>query len=385
MIKPVRDEDIQGSKFVKRFLALVEKVRSIGEDEKRDPRQVLDIQQLAGHLLFYFFTPVLTSLRSIQRASELKRVQKVLGCSRTALGSLSEATALFDAEVLRRVIHELVGELHERQTLPRDLRGLTAVDGTFLRALPRMAWALFRTNEKYRGVKVHVLFDVALQAPIDASLTAASASEKTELRKKIEAGRLYVMDAGYAQYKLFSDIIEAKSSFVCRVRDDAVREVLEERELSREAIEAGIRRDQVVRLGDWRPRKDLEHPVRLIEFQRPRTRPDEEPELMVLVTDRLDLDAELVALAYRYRWSVELFFRWFKCTLGCRDFVSRSENGVTIQIYMGIIASLLVSVWTGRKPNKALLERIVFYLAGMADDEELEAAVRRQPKHPTGA
>jgi len=52
---------------------------------------------------------------------------------------------------------------------------------------------------------------------------------------------------------------------------------------------------------------------------------------------------------------------------------------------MGIIASLLVSVWTGRKPNKALLERIVFYLAGMADDQELEAGVRRQPKHPTGA
>ena len=245
-----------------------------------------------------------------------------------------------------------------------------------------MAWAVFRTNENYRGVKAHVLYDVELAAPIDASLTAASASEKTELRKKLKAGRLYVIDAGYAQYKLFADIIDVGRSFVCRIRDDAVREVIEERSISDKVLEAGIKRDQVVRLGDWKPRKDLEHPVRVIEFQRPRTREDEEPERMVLATDRLDLDAELIALAYRYRWSVELFFRWFKCVLGCRNLISHSENGVTIQVYMGIIASLLVSVWTGRKPNKVLLEMIAFYFMGMADEEKLEAAIRRQQKHP---
>lgn len=381
-MKEVRDKDIQGSKFVKRFLDLVERIRGVAEGEKRDPRQALDLQQLAGHLLFYFFTPVLSSLRSIQRASELEKVQKILGCSRVALGSLSEANAIFDPELLLRVIHELVGELRGEVKLPRELKGLTAVDGTFLRAVPRMAWALFRTNEKYRGVKAHVLFDVELAAPIDASLTAANASEKEELRKKLEAGRLYVMDAGYAKYQLFADIIAAKSSFICRVRDDAVREVLEERAVSKEGAEAGIKRDQIVRLGDWRPRKDLEQPVRVIDFQRPRTRADEEPELMVLVTDRLDLEADLVALAYRYRWSIELFFRWFKCVLGCRNLISRSENGVTIQVYMGIIASLLVSVWTGRKPNKALFERITFYLLGLANDSELEETIRRQAKHP---
>lgn len=380
-MKEVRDEDIQGSKYVKRFLALVEQIRAVAEGEERHPRRELDIEQLAGHLLFYFFTPVLTSLRSIQRASELKKVQKVLGCSRAALGSLSEANAVFDPEILRRVIHELVGELRGKEKLPRELKGLTAVDGTFLRAVPRMAWALFRAQEKHRGVKAHVLFDVELQAPIDASLTSANASEKAELRKKLEAGRFYVMDAGYAQYKLFADIIEAGSSFVCRVRDDAVREVVQEHALSEEAIEAGVKRDQVVRLGDWRPRKDLQEAVRLIEFQPPRTRPGEDPEPMILVTDRLDLEAELVALAYRYRWSVELFFRWFKCVLGCRNLISHSENGVTIQVYMGIIASLLVSIWTGRKPNKALLERLAFYMMGMADEEELAAAVARQPKH----
>jgi len=384
-VKKIRDKDIQGGKFVKRFLTMVGRIRAVGESEQRDPRRELDIDQLAGHLLFYFFTPVVTSLRSIQRASELKKVQRLLGAPRAALGSLSEAFAVFDHEILRAAIHELVGELRGKQKLPRELEGLTAVDGTFLRAVPRMAWALFRTNEKYRGVKAHVIYDVALAAPIDASLTAASSSEKKELRKMLEPGRLYVLDAGYAQYRLFGDIIDADSSFVCRIRDDAVRDVIEERSVSEEAAAGGIKRDQVVRLGDWKPRKDLEHPVRVIEFQRPRTRADEDPELMVLATDRMDLDAELVALAYRYRWSVELFFRWFKCILGCRNLISQSENGVTIQIYMGIIASLLVSIWTGRKPNKALLEMLCFYLMGMADEEELEAAIRRQQKHPATA
>jgi len=380
-VKQVHDEDIQGSKYVGKFLTLIERIRSVGEAETRDPRLQLDVQQLGGHLLFYFFTPLLTSLRSIQRASELKKVQKLLGCSRVALGSLSEANAIFDPEILRRVIHELVKELDGEQKLPRELKGLTAVDGTFLRAVPRMFWALFRRDARYRGVKAHVLFDVELSAPINASLTNANTSEKAELRKMLEAGRFYVLDAGYAQYRLFNDIIEAKSSFVCRIRDNAVWEAIEERELSEEAVQAGVKRDQVVRLGAEGTREDLKHPVRVIEFQRSRTRPDEEPGLMLLVTDRLDLDAELVTIAYRYRWSVELFFRWFKCVLGCRNLISRSENGVTIQIYMGIIASLLISVWTGRKPNKAVFERLSFYMMGMADDEELEAVIRQQPKH----
>jgi hypothetical protein len=381
-VKDVEEKDIQGGKLVRRFLALITRIRAVGESERRDPRRNLDLEQLAGHLLFYFFSPVLTSLRSIQRASELKKVQALLGCGRVALGSLSEANSVFDPEVLRGAIHELVGELRGKKKLPRELKALTAVDGTFLRAVPRMFWALFRTNEKYRGVKAHVLFDVELQAPVDVSLTAANASEKAELRKMLKSDLLYVMDAGYAQYKLFADIIAAGSSFICRIRDDAVREVIEERSVSEEARKAGIQRDQVVRLGDWRPRKDLEQPVRVIEFQRPRTREGEEPELMVLASDLVDLDAELLTIGYRYRWSVELFFRWLKCILGCRNLISHSENGVTIQIYTAIIASLLVSLWTGRKPNKALYEMTAFYLMGLADDEELEALIKRLSMHP---
>jgi len=92
-----------------------------------------------------------------------------------------------------------------------------------------------------------------------------------------------------------------------------------------------------------------------------------------LATDRLDLAAELVALGYRFRWAVELFFRWFKCILGCRHLLSTGRNGVTIQVYLAVIASLLLSLWTGHKPSKRTYEMFCFYFSGWATAEELQA------------
>ena len=98
---------------------------------------------------------------------------------------------------------------------------------------------------------------------------------------------------------------------------------------------------------------------------------------MVLVTNRLDLDADLVALAYRYRWAVELFFRWVKCVLGCRHLLSQTANGVRMQVYVALIASLLISLWVGRAPTKRTYEMLCFYLSGWASELELLAHLER--------
>ena len=78
-------------------------------------------------------------------------------------------------------------------------------------------------------------------------------------------------------------------------------------------------------------------------------------------------------LPTRFRWAVELFFRWFKCILGCRHLLANSPNGVTIQVYLAIIASLLISLWAGRKPTVRTLEMIQFYFTGWATEDELMA------------
>jgi IS4 transposase len=121
--------------------------------------------------------------------------------------------------------------------------------------------------------------------------------------------------------------------------------------------------------------------VRVVEVETGKTDLQGKAEVLLLATDRLDLDAELVALGYRFRWQIELFFRWLKCILGCRHLLSTSPNGVVIQVYLAIIASLLISLWSGRKPTKRTFEMICHYFSGWASLQELTAHVEKLKRH----
>ncbi len=364
--------DLQGFKYFRLLVPLLERLRDVGTRRDRAGNRQLFFDQYVGLLLLYFFNPVLTSLRGIQQASGLDKVQKLLGVRRTSLGSLSEATGVFAAEPLRHILQELAGRAvplhHGREA--EALRGLTAVDGTLLRALPRMAWALWM-DDRHRAAKLHLHFEVLTGVPADATLTPGSCSEPDQLRAALQAGRLYVLDRGYADFRLFRAILDAGSSLVARVKDRTAFTVQEERPLPDAARQAGVVRDVVLaKLGTDHHKDVVGRPVRLVVVRR--TKPDGSPEELWLVTDRLDLPAELVALAYRFRWAVELFFRWFKCILGCRHLLAADANGAAIQVYVALIASLLIVLWTGRKPTKRTWEMIQFYLAGWATLDELE-------------
>jgi len=73
----------------------------------------------------------------------------------------------------------------------------------------------------------------------------------------------------------------------------------------------------------------------------------------------------------------QLFFRWFKCILGCRHLLSHSENGVQLQVYMALIASLLINLWVGRTLTKRTYELLCFYLSGWASTQEVITHVER--------
>ncbi len=140
---------------------------------------------------------------------------------------------------------------------------------------------------------------------------------------------------------------------------------------------AGVVRDLVLsRLGTSHHKDHLKRPMRLV-IVRIVNREGKATELW-LITDRLDLDADLVALAYRYRWTVELFFRWLKCILGARHLIAHNRNGVTLQMYAALIVSLLIALRTGLKPTKRTFEVIQFYLLGWVSDEEFDAHLAAQ-------
>jgi hypothetical protein len=365
---------LQGFKFFKILRPLLERLHSDATRRDRAGNRTLFFDNYAALLLLYFFNPVLTSLRGIQKSSTLEKVQRQIGCKRTSLGSLSEASHLFDPELLQSVISELAAKSlplyqgHDAEAL----QGLTAVDGTLLPALPKMAWALW-VDDTHRAGKLHLHFDVLKGVPCAASVTAGNDSEKNQLRAKLQADRLYVIDRGYAEYQLFQDILDASSSFIGRVRNDALFDVVEERAVSAEARKAGVLSDRVILLGGKRSGAVLRQTLRLVEVDTGKVDGHGNPEVLRLASDRLELDAVLIALAYKFRWTVELFFRWFKCILGCKHLLSICQNGVTIQAYLALIASLLIRLWTGRKPTKRTFEMLCFYFMGLASAKELQA------------
>lgn len=385
--KKIRERDLEGFKLLKPMIELLGQLQ-----DKSDPKRKLHFDHYATLLLFYFFNPTLTSLRGLQAASEFKKVRRKLKIPRASLGSLSAAQHVFDPELIAAMIPDLVDKLPANKADHRlsELKEVvTLTDGTLLKALPRIAWALW-TSEEQHAAKAHVQFEVLKGAPCRADITAAKASERSVLESNLEAGRIYVVDCGYAKFALFQAILDARSSFVGRLPDGWEHENLEERPLTEADRAARVTRDIVVRLGSSKSRaaKSLKGPVRIVEIQRVdepskrmrgerRRRGESQRETIRLVTNRLDLSAEMIALLYAHRWKIEIFFRWLKCTLGCKHLLAESRSGVAIQFYCALIASLLISLWTGKKPTKRLYEAICFYFQGFADIEEVLALVEK--------
>jgi Transposase DDE domain len=379
----LKAKDLRGFKYFKLLNPLLERLHDVGTQRDRAGNRHLFFDQYGALILLYFFNPILTSLRGIQQASTLDKVGQQLGVSRTALGSLSEAARVFDAAALQEIITELAGRI-PHGTTPKEqqaLKDLTAVDGSLLPALPKMAWALW-LDETHRAAKMHLAFEVLRGIPVGVTVTPGNASENDQLRALLQAGRLYVIDRGYAEYQLFQDILDAHSSFIGRLRDNAVWQVIQERPLSAAARAAGVVSDRVVWLGGDQSGAVFKQPLRVLEVRTGKTDAHGRPEVLLLATDRMNLEAELVALGYQFRWSVELFFRWFKCILGCRHLLSTCANGVEIQVYLALIASLLISLWTGNKPTKRTYEMLCLYFTGWASEEELLAHIAKLQDQP---
>jgi len=343
-------------RLIKPLRRLLKTIHAVGAKRDRAGNRKFFFDHYLSLLLLYFVNPALDSLRALQQASNWTTVQRKLGIPRVSLGSLSESVQVFDPALVRPILKELAGlaRPHLRGREAEALANLTAVDGSIFSAVSRMTWALWQ-DAAHRGVKLHLQFSVAKWAPVDAVITPAACSEPATLASMLQPGMLYVDDRGYASFELMRSVLDAGSSLITRVKDDITLHVQEEREISPAAAQAGVIRDVVLqRLGTAHHKDVVGRPMRLVIVKYV-DRTGKTTELW-LVTDRLDLDADLVAIAYRYRWTIELFFRWLKCVLGARHLLSHKHNGVTLQMYAALIVSLLIAIRTGSKPTKRTFE-----------------------------
>jgi hypothetical protein len=389
----IKSSDITGLKYFDQLAPLLQRLHKEGCERDTAGNRKLHYDQYCMLILLYLFNPIVTSLRGIQQASELKKVQKKLGCARASLGSLSEATSVFDADGLKEIIGELGEQLKPLQQDKRlsDIKQtITLVDGSLLCALPSMMEASWRKANDENGMvkwRLHTHFEILRGVPTRVDVTPNGGGEHDEravLSTVLEADRLYVTDRGYAKFALFNQIVDSRSSYVCRLRDNSVWTVVQENYRNDNAELNEIISDEIV---EFSKGSNLNHQVRIICIRaNPHTTRGkyrggssgvDSDGILRIATNLLDVPADVIGLIFSERWAIEIFFRFFKQILGCRHLLSQSQNGIEIQTYCAIIACMLIALWTGKKPTLRTYEMICFYFTGLADEDELMSHIEK--------
>ena len=361
--------DLKHWKLIPRFREKLMEVLSRHQLAKtwEDPKRVIELADYLSLFLFGLFNPVVRTMRGLCAASKWDRVQKDICTRPISLGSFSECQALVDPQLLRELMNELLAHNAQQQDgqLPKELLG---VDSTVWVVLPRMHWANWSPQVgQERAIRLHLKFNLLERQPKDALMTVARQCERKTLREWIKAGEFYVGDRYYGEeYSLLGRLHRQGCGFVTRLREQAVWTVLEEIPLSTADRQAGVFWQAWVRLG-----KEGKGPrVRVVKV---RGRAEE----VWLVTNQPaeQLSAELIWQIYRYRWQVELYFRWIKCILGCRHWLAESQTGVALQLYLALIAAQVLLLITGQRPTRRQMEALQAYTMGWISDQELSQTI----------
>lgn len=364
-VPEIKQSDLRNWRLLEQFRQRLAPYVQTAASAREESRRKLFADDYFCLMLFSLFNPALKSMRALCHASaRFEKMRQV--CSRpVAPASFSEAQHTFDPEILAEILRQLAREARGRAEFG-DLRvreavkSLSAVDGTVLRAVNRMAWASVGKNGS--AVKLHLHFSVFDQVPEDWTITPANVCERKTLKGKIQPGSFYVADPLYSDdYAFLGKMVRQRIDFVFRLPGNAIRTPASPvRELTPADCAAGVVSDRLEELGTQR--KFPAH--RVVEIH-------SGGQEFVLVTNRHDLPSELIGLIYRYRWQIELFFKWLKTILGCAHWLAESPQGVAIQLYSALIASLLLMLGTGKRPTKRQMEAMSLYFAGFVTEAEL--------------
>jgi putative transposase len=254
--------------------------------------------------------------------------------------TLAEANADRPAAVFRDIAMALIpvaaGALrHESEALIRllDATPIPLKD-------QRFAWA--EASARTRGLKLHLLYDPRQRRPVWFDVTSAKVDDVVAGREiPLEAGATLVFDKGYNDFGWWWQILAAGAVFVTRrKRNTHRREIVEQT-----ALGDGILADRRLKLGYRRahagaPKNPLFDVVlREVTVARP-----DKDEPLYLLTNDFERPAVDIARLYKERWEIELLFKWLKQNLKIRRFLGRSENAVRTQIYVALIAFMLLRI-----------------------------------------
>jgi hypothetical protein len=370
----------------RRLLRPIElQLRELRESPTHGNRELFYDHLVVAHLLAFFNASV-EGLRRIEDLFESPTVRRNLGLPRAPKSTLSDAQRVFDPELLRPIIDTLKSRVDVTRQDPKLaglLKDLIAVDGTFFTVAARVTWALYnKSNDpdappRKGNFRADVHYDVLRGVPERVVVSDGRTAEQDTLAQNLQAGKLYVIDRGYQAYQLYADILAAQSDFVVRLREGMRFQTHAIRPLTAADRALGVQRDEEITVNSGRGRCLKNTPLRLVEVAY--VDRNGQSHVARLLTNRLDLPAEIIAVLYRYRWQVELFFRWLKCLANLRHFFSESQNGITLQLYVALIATLLLALEANAPPSVydfALASHVIGGL--MPLDEARVIAARRR-------
>lgn len=196
-------------------------------------------------------------------------------------------------------------------------------------------WAKFRKAKG--GIKLHTLYDITTKIPVFIHITEATVHDVNAMDViPYEVGAYYIFDRGYVDFKRLFKISTLSSFFVVRAKSNLKFKRMYSNKVNKNN---GVKVDQIGTLTGFYVSKEYPEKIRRIKYY-----DFESKRNFTFLTNNTDLTAEQIALLYKNRWQVELFFKWIKQHLKVKSFWGTSENAVRIQIYSAIIAYCLVAI-----------------------------------------
>jgi transposase len=351
------------------------------------PNRVLFFDDVVVAYVLAFFNPVLRSLRLIEHASQMPGVNRFLEVEAVCKSTLSDANALFDPAHL----HGLLGQLRRHlPNLPRQDRQLEQLlqqviihDGSFFRVAADVAWAIHSSNQHYKAsgshVRLNCQFCLKSGVPCGVSVNGSDGvGEGAAASVFVEPGRIYLFDGGVVSFDLLQKILAADSNFLCNLSPGVNFQAVEQRTLGAGDVEAGVLSDRVGKLtgSDTRQAPDaLLREVTVAYVSR-----EGKGKTLRLLTTLLDLPAHRIAELYRYRWQIELFFRWLKVHANFQHLTSHSRKGMTLSFYVAVIAALLMCLRT-QKPLSLYGYNLLSMVAmGLGDVSDMLPILEQQER-----
>lgn len=243
-------------------------------------------------------------------------------------------------EIWKRIYLDLLFQVKTltNKKIKKVLDMIKIVDSSHLSATPSMTWAKHR--KKKNGFKLHMMSDNN-NIPHAFRLKNGNSSDKKSLKWAIKPGNIYVFDKGYNDYTTFSWIVEQEASFVTRACSNIHFKTIRNRKIGKHQKEYGILSDKIIQVITDRKSGDTQQ-FRMVIFEFIDSK--DEYQKFSLLTDMTDIRSDQIAEIYKERWNIEVLFYWIKTFLKVKHWMSRSKNGILIQLYSALIAYLLVFI-----------------------------------------